>query len=58
MTCGHCVKTITATIHEFAPDATVVADTDTHWLTIEAEQIEVQEIMMKLQAAGFSPQLA
>lgn len=58
MTCGHCVKSITTAINELIPDATVTADTATHWLTVEAEKIEAQEIMMKLQAAGFNPQLA
>lgn len=58
MTCGHCVTTITKTIQELVPDAVVTADTDTHWLTVEANQIEAQEIMMRLQAVGFNPQLA
>ncbi len=58
MTCGHCVKTITQAVHELAPEAIVTADTDTHWLTIEAEYLEAQELMMRLQAVGFNPQLA
>lgn len=58
MTCEHCVKTITEAIHAFSPQAKVTADTATHWLTVEAEKVEAQEVMMKLQAAGFNPQLA
>lgn len=58
MTCGHCVKTIEEALHQFIPDAKITADTATHWLTIEAEHIEAQEVMMKLQAAGFNPQQA
>ena len=56
MTCGHCVKMITETIHEFAPDAVIHADPKTHWLTVESEQTDPQTIIMKLQAAGYSPQ--
>lgn len=56
MTCGHCVKTITDTIHEFSPNAVIQADPKTHWLTVEAESIDPQTIIMKLQAAGYSPQ--
>lgn len=35
MTCGHCVKTITAAVHRVAPDAVVAAQVDTHRVTVE-----------------------
>lgn len=56
MTCGHCVKMITSTIHEFSPNAIIQADPATHWLTVEATDTDPQTIIMKLQAAGYSPQ--
>lgn len=56
MTCGHCVKMITAAIYEFAPDATIHADPATHWLTVESSSTDPQTVIMKLQAAGYSPQ--
>lgn len=55
MTCGHCVKAITEAIHAFAPTAQIEADPKTHWLTVEADT-DPQTIIMKLQAAGYSPQ--
>lgn len=58
MTCGHCVKMITETIHEFSPNAKIETDTATHWLSVEASDTDPQTIIMKLQAAGYSPQLA
>ena len=58
MTCGHCVKTITDAIHEILPQAQVQADTTTHWLTIEADQLDAQAVLAKIQEAGYSPQLA
>lgn len=54
MTCGHCVSSITKAVHEVAPQAVIHADTKTHWLSIESD-IDTQTLIMKIQAAGFSP---
>lgn len=54
MTCEHCVKTITDAIHAVAPQATVNADTATHWLTVQHAE-DGQSMMMAIQGAGYSP---
>lgn len=36
MTCGHCVKTVTATVQRVAPGATLEIDLDTHRVRIQS----------------------
>ena len=55
MTCGHCVSTITQAVHEVAPEATIEADTKTHWLSVKNTDLDAQTLLMKIQAAGYSP---
>lgn len=38
MTCGHCVKTVTATVQRVDPNARVQIDLDTHRVRIQSQQ--------------------
>ena len=38
MTCGHCVKSVTATVQQVDPAATVQIDLPTHMVRIESRQ--------------------
>ncbi len=55
MTCGHCVKTITAAVHEVAPDAPVSAVTAKHRVTVEGVD-DAAAIEAAIAAAGYTPQ--
>lgn len=52
MTCGHCVKSITAAIHAVAPDAMVSCDLDKKLVQVEGEFVE-QALRNAVLEAGF-----
>ncbi len=55
MTCGGCVKAITAAVKQVAPDATVVADLETHRVDVtSAAGADVLAAAMR--DAGFTPE--
>ena len=55
MTCGHCVKSITAAIHAVAPDAMVLCDLDQKTVQVDGEFVATY-IETAIIDAGFNPQ--
>ena len=56
MTCGHCVKTITAAVQRVAPGAIVAAQVDTHRVTVEGAP-DAAALLAAIQAEGYKPSL-
>jgi copper chaperone len=56
MTCGHCVKTITAAVHRVSPAASVTAQTDTHRVTVEGAA-DPAALLAAIKAEGYQPSL-
>lgn len=54
MTCGHCVKAITAAIQQQWPDAVVAADTATHRVSVEV-QADAQAVLAAIKEEGYNP---
>ncbi|MEP7099767.1 MAG: heavy-metal-associated domain-containing protein [Burkholderiales bacterium] len=55
MTCGHCVKTVTRTVQQLDPAATVEIDLASHRLRIDSAQA-AQAFGAALAEAGYAPQ--
>jgi copper chaperone len=54
MTCNHCVKSITTSVHSVAPDASVLCDVAAK--TVEVTGHHDQQLVEKaIRAAGFKP---
>lgn len=54
MTCGHCVKTITAAVNQVAPGASVVADLASHRVTVTGTD-QTDKIEAAIRDAGYEP---
>jgi copper chaperone len=54
MTCGHCVKTVTETVHRIDAQARLVVDLPTHKVQIESSQPQ-QVFAAALAEEGYSP---
>lgn len=54
MTCNHCVKTITNSVHSVAPDASVLCDVSTHTVTISGEH-DASVVESAIKQAGYTP---
>lgn len=54
MTCGHCVKTVTETVHRVDAQARVAIDLPTHKVQIESAQPQ-QVFAAALSEEGYSP---
>lgn len=54
MTCNHCVKTITASVHSVAPDANVLCDVVAHTVTVTGTH-EPQKVENAIKEAGYTP---
>ncbi|MBZ8142417.1 heavy metal transporter [Rubrivivax gelatinosus] len=54
MTCGHCVKTVTETVHAVDPAAAVTIDLPTHALRIESSE-PAARFAAALTEEGFAP---
>ena len=54
MTCGHCVKTVTETVHRVDAQARVSIDLPTHKVQIESPQ-PAQAFAAALTEEGYSP---
>ncbi|MFZ2988537.1 heavy-metal-associated domain-containing protein [Ideonella sp.] len=52
MTCGHCVKSVTAAVQQLDPAATLAFDLPTHEVRIQSAQPEAQ-IKAVLAAEGY-----
>ena len=57
MTCGHCVKTVTRTVQQVDPAATVEIDLPTHALRIATTR-DAQAFRAALTEEGYAPQAA
>jgi copper chaperone len=53
MTCGHCVKTVTATAHRLDPAAIVQTDLATHRVTIDSSNVAQAAFEAALAAEGY-----
>lgn len=58
MTCGHCVKAITAAVGEQDPKATLQFDLPTHRVRIESQALSNDQLLTTLKEAGYTPSLA
>ncbi len=54
MTCGHCVRTVTETVQQVDPAATVKIDLPTHQVSIESAQ-PATVFAAALTAEGYAP---
>lgn len=54
MTCGHCVKTVTATVQRLDPQAQVQADTATHRVRVDTTAAR-DGVVAALTEAGYPP---
>ena len=54
MTCGHCVKTVTATLQRLDPQAQVNADLATHRVRVETSAAR-DAVVKALAAEGYPP---
>jgi len=54
MTCGHCVKSVTATVQKVDPAATLTIDLPTHQVKIESAR-EPQAFVAALTEEGYAP---
>ncbi len=55
MTCGGCIKAITAAVKEVAPDATVVTDLATHRVDVIGSA-SAEVLAEAMRDAGFTPE--
>lgn len=55
MTCGHCVRTVTDTVHQVDAKAKVDIDLPTHRVRIESEHA-AQEFERALADEGYGPE--
>ena len=56
MTCGGCVKAITAAVKQVAPEATVVADLETRRVDVTGPA-RAEVLAEALREAGFTPEV-
>jgi copper chaperone len=54
MTCNHCVKAITASVHSVAPEANVLCDVAAHTVTVTGAH-ESQKVESAIKEAGYTP---
>ena len=54
MTCNHCVKSITTSVHSVAPEASVLCDLASHTVTVSGAH-ESQRVEGAIREAGFTP---
>jgi copper chaperone len=54
MTCGHCVKTVTATVQKLDPSAKVECDLPTHQVRIDTT-LARERVVQALAIEGYPP---
>jgi len=57
MTCGHCVKAITAAVTEADPTATLQIDLPSHVVSVSSQTLSDDALLETLREAGYSPTL-
>lgn len=53
MTCGHCVKTVTSTVHQLDADARVTVDLPNHRVQVESSAASRDAIVQALAEEGY-----
>jgi copper chaperone len=54
MTCNHCVKSITTSVHTVAPEASVLCDVAAHTVTVSGAHDD-KLVEKAIQEAGYTP---
>jgi len=54
MTCGHCVRAVTATVQKLDPEAKVTTDLPTHRVEIET-RLPADQVAQALAEEGYEP---
>ena len=54
MTCNHCVKSITTSVHTVAPEASVLCDVATHTVTVSGTHDD-KVVEQAIKEAGYTP---
>lgn len=54
MTCGHCVRTVTATVQKLDPEAKVTTDLPTHRVEIDS-RLPADALAKALAEEGYGP---
>ncbi len=54
MTCNHCVKSITSSVHTVAPEASVLCDVATHTVTVSGTHDD-KLVEKAIKEAGYTP---
>jgi len=54
MTCNHCVKSITNSVHSVAPEAGVLCDVSTHTVSVSGEH-DPKRVEQAIKEAGYTP---
>lgn len=54
MTCNHCVKSITNSVHSVAPEASVLCDVASHTVTVSGAHDE-KLVEKAMKDAGYTP---
>ncbi len=54
MTCNHCVKSITTSVHTVAPEASVLCDVETHTVTVSGTH-DAKVVEKAIKEAGYTP---
>ena len=54
MTCGHCVRTVTATVQQLDPEAKVSADLGSHTVQIDS-RLPADQLAKALAEEGYQP---
>ncbi|KAB0584217.1 heavy-metal-associated domain-containing protein [Ideonella dechloratans] len=57
MTCGHCVKAITAAVTAADPTATLQIDLPSHVVSVSSQTLSDDALLETLREAGYSPTL-
>jgi copper chaperone len=54
MTCSHCVKSITNSVHTVAPEASILCDVAAHTVTVSGTH-DVTLVEKAIKEAGYTP---
>ena len=58
MTCGHCIRAITAAVQSVDADAVLQIDLTTHAVRIESANASAESFRESIVTAGYTPELA
>jgi copper chaperone len=58
MTCGHCVRAITAAVQSVDTDAVLEFDLAAHEVRVESANASAESLLGVIKTAGYTPELA